>query len=571
MTEAPGKPEPRLTCPLDFDTLVPTPLRLGAIGVVLSLLYSALRVWLDPLFNPDSVFYLVAAEAWIETGVGAALEIYWRPFYSILIGAFALLSGLSALASAHVIDALFAATLLVGVQLLIRELGGDVRTQCVGLVLFLLLPSLHEYRTMIGRDLGYWAAAMLALVVLIRYARSGHVRLMGLFYGAVLVAMLFRPEAVMLLLLPFTLAIRRGGRQQVRAVLIAQAPLLFACLLLAVGALGSERVSEFVAGVMQESLREPLRLLDTVPARFADMRDAFSSRVLHAEFHDYAVIGLIAGIIAVVAAHFTAAISWPVLLIGLFGFRRESFKALDPDALRLAVWTIALMVVMLCVFLVVRPLMQTRFLMLPAFIVLALAPFAVAHVRRMAAQSGRLRPYRWVAGVLVAYLIVDAWCLLQHSKNYLLDAADLVRQEAGTDGKVLSNDVRIAYLSGSSYRFDDLLVARQLERLSPQRRRLLEADYDYWAVHLRAGSRDVSGLLDVLPAWREIGRTGNRKGDHVLVLVSPRRDDLNRDGPVPFAGRPPEACWFCCWFGLSDSVRALIGRVGATDTCRAAA
>ena len=553
MTEAPGNSEPRQKRTLDFDTLVPTPLRLGAIGVVVSLLYSALRVSLDPLFNPDGVFYLVAAQAWIENGIGAALEIYWRPFYSILIGVFALLSGLSVLASAHVIDALFAATLLVAVQLLIRELGGDLRAQGVGLVLFLLWPSLDEYRTMIGRDLGYWSGALLALVVLIRYARSGQLRLMVLFYSAVLVAMLFRPEAVVLLLLLFTLAIRRGGREQVRAVMIAQAPLVIACLLLAMGALVSERISEFVAGLLHESLHEPLRLLDTVPARFVEMRDAFASRVLHAEFQDYAVIGLIAGLIAIVGAHFAAAISWPVLLISLFGFRRESFEALDPHALRLAVWTIAIIIVMLCVFLIIRPVMQTRFLMLPGFIVLTLAPFAVAHVRRAATQRGRLKQYRWVAGVIVAYLIVDAWCLLQHSKNYLLDAADLVRQEAGTDGRVLSSDPRIAYLSGSSFDFKDLVDASQLEKLSPRRRRLLEANYDYWAVHLRARRGDVSGLLDVFPAWRELGRTANRKGDQVIVLVSPRRDDLSRDGPVPFAGRPPTSCWFCCWLGFSGT------------------
>ena len=120
---------------MHFDSLVPTPLRLGAIGVIVSLLYSLLRLWIDPLFNPDAVYYLIAAEAWLESGVAAALEIYWRPFYSILIGGFALISGLSTLASAHVIDALFAATLLVAVQLLIRELGGDVRTQAVGMAL----------------------------------------------------------------------------------------------------------------------------------------------------------------------------------------------------------------------------------------------------------------------------------------------------------------------------------------------------------------------------------------------------------------------------------------------------
>ena len=101
-----------------------------------------------------------------------------------------------------------------------------------------------------------------------------------------------------MLLLPFTQTMLRGGRARFRAVMLAQAPLLIACALLAVGSLVSERIHEFVTGVLHESLREPLRMLETVPDRFSDMRDAFATRVLHAEFHDYAVIGLIAGIIA---------------------------------------------------------------------------------------------------------------------------------------------------------------------------------------------------------------------------------------------------------------------------------
>jgi hypothetical protein len=515
---------------------------------VVSLLYSLLRLWLDPLINPDAVYYLIAAEAWLDNGVDAALAIYWRPFYSILIGGFALISGLSTLASAHVVDALFAATLLVAVQLLIRELGGDVRTQAIGLVLFLLLPSLHEYRTMIGRDLGYWTAALSGLIVLIRYARSGHVLLMGVFYGAVLIAMLFRPEAVVLVLLPVTLMFRRGARDQVRAVIIAQVLLLLICLLLAMGALVSNGINEFVASVLQESVREPLRLLATVPARFGELREAFGNGVLHAEFHDYAVIGLIAGIVAIVMSHFAAAIGWPVLLIAAIGFRRELFKTLDPNALRLTVWTIALITTMLCVFLIISPVMQTRFLMLPAFMVLVLAPFAVAYTRRSATQSGRQNWWRWVAGIAVAYLIFEAWCSMEHSKTYVLDATELIRQEAATDARVLSNDARIAYLSGHPFDFIDVLGARQLAEMSSQRRSSLEDDYDYWAIHLRARSPYAAGLLDVLPAWREIGRTANRKGDQVIVLVSPRRDD---GMPVTFTETPPGSCWVCCWLGLS--------------------
>jgi len=156
---------------------------------------------------------------------------------------------------------------------------------------------------------------------------------------------------------------------------------------------------------------------------------------------------------------------------------------------------------------------------------------------------------------------------MEHSKTYILDATELIRQEAATDSRVLSNDARIAYLSGHPFDFIDVLGARQLAEMSSQRRSSLEDDYDYWAIHLRARSPYAAGLLEVLPAWREIGRTANRKGDQVIVLVSPRRDD---GMPVTFTETPPGSCWVCCWLGLSRHLCSNDG-AGTTNGCTTAA
>lgn len=498
-----------------------TPVRLAGVGVLLSCLYSALRLWADPLFNPDAVFYLVAAEAWIENGVGGAMDIYWRPFYSILIGSLAMASGLSTVASAHVLDALMGAGLLVAMQLLIRELGGDLRTQAIGVALVLLLPSLNAFRVLIIRDFGYWTACVLGLVAMSRYAHTGRVAAAAWFYAAVLVAMLFRPEAVVLLLLPAVLLLGRERRRGLRDLAVALVPLACAGSLLMLGAVLSERVAGFVAGVLHESLREPLRLIDMLPQRFASMYAAFSSEVLNVDFHDYAVVGLIVGVVAIVFSHLLAAISWPVVTVCALGLRRRVLATLDREALRVSLASVAIVVTMLCVFLVIRPIMQTRFLMLPALIVVALAPFAVIHLGRRAVVHGRQVAFRWGMGVLVAYLVGEAGFSMIHSKAYVLDAVRMVQSATPADARLLSNDPRITYLSGRRYDWQDLLEALSLQHLSARRLKVLERRYPYWAVHLEAGAPGTPELERQVAGWPEIGRTANRDGDQIVIVAVP--------------------------------------------------
>jgi hypothetical protein len=506
-----------------------TPVRLGAIAVLISIAYSCVRLACDPLINPDAVYYLVAAERWMTDGLEAALKVYWRPFYSILIGSVASITGLTPLASAYVVDALLEASLLIAVQLLVRSLGGGLVHQALAMLLVLLWPSLNELRVQVMRDFGYWSASVLALAALARFAGRERLVDAGWFHLAVLVAMLFRPEAVVLLVLPLALLVRRR-EHRLRLVVRAWVPLLLAGALLGGGAVVSDRIATFVGGLVQESIAVPLGMLDSVPERLSDMRDTFARQVLDVDFHDFAGLGLAFGVVGVVTGHLLAAISAAICLIILLGLRREVFARMEPDALHIALAMLVTLFLTLCVFLVIRPIMQTRFLILPALVVLAFAPFAVEHIRDWTRAAGENRAFRWGAIVVFAYLIGEAGFSLTQSKTYLLDGVDLIVQQTEPDARVLSNDPRVTYLSGRGYEWRDLQAARGLERLPRKRQARLRRDYDYWALQMKPGTRQRARLETLTHGWREIGRTENRKGDLLVVLATP---SANGTAPSP--------------------------------------
>src|SRR3954467_12378830 len=87
---------------------------ISVAAVAASTLASIIHLRFDPLVNPDGIAYLLAAQAWLDSGYAAATSVYPLPIYSVLIAALHSITGLSLLTSAHCLDALLIAALIVG-------------------------------------------------------------------------------------------------------------------------------------------------------------------------------------------------------------------------------------------------------------------------------------------------------------------------------------------------------------------------------------------------------------------------------------------------------------------------
>jgi hypothetical protein len=194
--------------------------------------FNILFAWVvisDPIhvINTDGVLYLQTAKAYALGGWQAAVHLYPWPFYAILIASIAKIFPASLEQTAYALNIFFQVLISVGFFNLACKISGwpflpslstrqrewdrgleREKWQWMGLITLLILcfPTLNQYRGLIIRDFGYWALSLWGWLYLIQLAEKGRIY-QGIQFGiAMLLASLFRLEAIVMLLLgPFAL------------------------------------------------------------------------------------------------------------------------------------------------------------------------------------------------------------------------------------------------------------------------------------------------------------------------------------------------------------------------------
>ncbi len=179
-----------------------SPYLVGALG---SLLLSFWYVRLAGVVNQDGVLYLLAAQGDVQSATSLGNWI----FYSHLIRGVSWITGWAAEHAAWLVNGLLDLLLVLAFVRLVEELGGNRRTQWLGVLAVLVLPYLNDNRAEIIRDHGYWAFSLVALVCYLRlFRRFSWGWLLG-WYGAMGLATLFRVEgAAFVALMPLGLLLR---------------------------------------------------------------------------------------------------------------------------------------------------------------------------------------------------------------------------------------------------------------------------------------------------------------------------------------------------------------------------
>lgn len=154
--------------------------------------------------NNDAYIYFKAAKAFIDSGIQGAMTVYPWPFYPMLIGLMSQLTHLDFAQSAYTVNALLHVFFTLGFVCLVRELGGDKKTQWFALLIIFVHPLLAELRIHIYRDYGFWAFLLIGLTGYLRYLKTQSVQSAAVWSSSLAIAGLFRVEGwILLALLPF--------------------------------------------------------------------------------------------------------------------------------------------------------------------------------------------------------------------------------------------------------------------------------------------------------------------------------------------------------------------------------
>jgi hypothetical protein len=479
---------------------------IGLAGVLASIAASLVHLHFDPLPNPDAITYLLAAQAWLDHGYAAAAAIYPSPNYSVAIAWLHSVTGWSLLTSAHVLDAVILAALVVALQRLGRAAGASLRAQVIIVALAILLPELNGYRSFVLRDFGYWTLSTIALVALVRFAIEPDVRWAGAFAVAGGAAAMFRTEAVALLVLVPMALLWLPERRRFAAMLYA--PIVAIIVVgagIAAGAPGSAWGRSLI-----ELARKFAALLVEMPSRAHAQVRGFADGVLDPRFHDYAGFGVVGGLATMVMVHVVIATSVPLFAVACIGALRGSLARIDPRVRPVLATALAVAILGVAAALAARGIVQTRYAVSAALLILVASAFVIDDALQRIDQPPQRRRLTTALTLVFAYFVVEDGYGLANSKHHYLLAADWLAGHTDRAVRIFSDDPRIVYLADRRVEARDL-DARPAFEAAPASL----AEYDY--VVLLESRERVRTNAARTPALDRVVQFESRKGDAIAI------------------------------------------------------
>lgn len=429
-------------------------------AVALSCLFSLAAVLAEPVLNDDAFGYLRAAELFNSAGAGAVLDEYGWYGYSLLIAlADRVLPG-GPLAAAHLINTA-AFGLLVWVFItLMSEYRDGTRVRLFAAVAILVFPLVNEMRHFLVRDFAFWAFCMLALLQLIRYHRHSRARNALGWCLAMLAAIFFRLEGLVLLVLtPLSLLVNGAlpWQRRLRDYGLIQLILLIGVVLVYLLCL---TLGVDLPELMRYAYRHYLPLLFDFGSVLMSTATALNQSIFTPQnFPGNSGHGIVVLFIAytyTVAVNLINALTLPVALLLVYGLIGKRYRV-SPHASLPALFFLGGSLLSLLIFMFIMHFLTTRYATLAALILLSFVPLCLDDAFRQAWRSGAVRHFHLAFGFFVFYFLVDSLVSFGYSKDYERDAAQWSRDHLATaSGELYTNSYTVAYVSGKVPEYDKI-------------------------------------------------------------------------------------------------------------------
>ncbi len=403
-----------------------------AFGLSLVLSIIATKGAITP--NNDGMLYIEVARAYQHGGLDAARGMFDWIFLPLCMAALSSVTGLSLESSGYLLSALLLAGTCALLVACVREhFPAAGWAACVAV---LAVPGLNNYRDYIIREFGAWFLLVLALWLLLRWARDPSWRVLVAAQVAICAAALFRLESLVFLAAPVLWqfgAVRTPGGWRRVGMLLAL-PVAALAGLLALWALG--------IGNLEGRLAYQLGSID--PARKLEMFGLAADRVADAVLNKYSADEassiLFFGILSILPIKFLTNLgvfALPFVLV----FRRSAreYWVSSPG---LFAWAFIIYALVLVAFVFEHFFLTSRYV---AFLNLLAMPLVALGAHRMFAALPRLR---WVLLAVAVVAMLANVISTSPPKTRYVDAARWLTQQGYTQDQVYFEEQSVAYLAG---------------------------------------------------------------------------------------------------------------------------
>jgi len=486
-------------------------------AVAVSMLFSWIVIAGQVVLNDDAYSYLKAAELFAGQGLGATLGAYGWYGYSVIISLVDSILPTSLVNSAHIFNAMCFALLVWSFITLVSEFTPSREARFFAAIVILCFPTINEMRYALVRDFGYWACCLTALVQLTRYSRTGSI---GHALGWVLsmgVAVFFRLEGLLLVLLtPF--ALLAGWRDQPApgsSLFFKLASILLGCSALILLLFIAAGIN--LADIFRFAYRWYLPLLADYPGTLMGAAENTSLSFHISEqiqaFTGKGLVILFLGYLYAVAANLFFALGplfTAFLLFGVVTRWQTTRQSLNVSWF----FYLAGSLLALLIFVSIMQFLTTRYAVMAALLLLALMPLQLDSLYSAAMKSGKQNVFRGVFATMVFYFVIDSLFSFGYSKAYFSEAIDWSHENLGQNELLLTNSAAIAYHSGRVNDYDEVPmdIASMLESLGES----LD-EYQYLFIAVDHDDIESRNTLDNHGGLQERIRFNNARDDAVVI------------------------------------------------------
>ena len=481
----------------------PLPITLTSIDyrvvAALSLLLSLWLIAIDPVLDRDAILYLRGADAYLQHGLQASLQLFGRPLLSICVALLHQLTGLPLIYAGLLLNSLFYALFCVGFVATVTTLGGDRRVQLLAAIVVLSHPTLNDQRSSILRDPAYWACLILAFRELLLYARRPLLRHQLCWSAYLLLATLFRFEGLFFAVLaPLSILATRDLHQRWRHCFRLLAPVLIAVgAALAVLALfpwgqASDAAAQGTARL--SGIETYLDRMWALPATLSEHAVATGDAMLEFSATEDAWAAMLAGLGAILVLNICRALTWPWVLVMFLGTGKKYSARLRHDDSVLLWSHLLICFLYLAFFTLINRFMLERYATQWVIFALLLAPFILDRLWR----TNRRSVHYLVVGLLVL-MAGDSLHNRDYEKAFIRDASNWLLANTPAQASLASNNQHIAYFSRRKFNWNTATYNEfELQKILSHKEywqdddylamRVTRADEQFWKLFLQENS-----------------------------------------------------------------------------------
>lgn len=405
----------------------------------------------DALINSDGILYITQAHLISEGAWKEAIAHYPWPAYAALIAGVERL-GPSFEHSAVIINGICYALMVSGFVTVIKQAGGNRAIQWIAAIVLLIHPDINGYRDYIIRDVGLWGMLFWSVYALSRFHEKRQWRDICVWTVSMSVAVLFRIEAaVFLLLAPLGLLVLTPRRSLWDL-------LRFQSFFIVIGLVG-------IAGILMTANTAELGRLEDLP-RYAQglwhVGDKYMDRAegLAAVFSSemktkHAAVALFGAILTYFAyLVFKGLTPLFALLAGVTGYKR-----LFPNSItHRYIWVfVGLAALIIITFFLQLYFLSGRYVIPLALLLTSFVPYGIHHIAISRGNGTFLgRPFMFpIMTLALTAMFISGVTSFGYSKAYLKESGEWIRTHVKPDATVYIGEKHVAYYA---QRFDILEV-----------------------------------------------------------------------------------------------------------------